>query len=259
MAAGGSICLWEASTGQLQRRFGYRAPNYPQAGLAFAPDNKTLVSRIGENTTLWDVLTGKEVHIRRPWHDRKEIADIAFAAGGKSVAILRHNEVCLREFGTDKDIRTFDGIKGKRLEAVAISSDGQTLVCSDGFGRNDVIHVWNAATGKERHCIEGLQFFESYHIALSPEGRFLATGGNSFQGNPIRLWDLTTGKELRGFVGDRPVAFSADSGTLVCLNGKHITFYETATGKPLRVLEGLSIEYDARQGQPRAFAVSSDG
>jgi WD40 repeat protein len=256
LAAGGSVCLWDASTGRLERRFGDRTTNYSDVDLAFAPDNRTLAVRIGR-TTLWDAITGKQVLTGHPGQHTPG-AQTIFAADGKTFAVVSQNEICVREVGTDKDIRKLEGIKGKRLNAAAFSSDGRTLVCSDGFGQNDVVHVWNVATGKERCRIEGLQFFESYHIALSPEGRFLATGGSPSQGKAIRLWDLGTAKNVGTFQGQLPVRFSPDSATLLCLNGKHLTFYETVTGKPIRVLEDSPVEYDARQGRPQAFAVSND-
>lgn len=78
----GSICTWDAATGQRLGRFGFLTQVGPQ-GLAFSPDGKTLV--VG-NRQLWDVPKGKALPVHPPV-GYVNIQALALAPDGASIAL----------------------------------------------------------------------------------------------------------------------------------------------------------------------------
>src|SRR5207247_73410 len=76
------------------------------------------------------------------------------------------------------------------VASLAFSPDGRTVASGDGYR---IIRLWEAATGKEIHRLEGHIFEQVYALAFSPDGTILASGGGD---RTIRLWEVATGKEV---------------------------------------------------------------
>jgi WD40 repeat protein len=205
----GSVCIWEASTGRFMRQFGYRIPKGLSYHLSFSSDGQKLAVRAGMESNVWDVATGKEIPLRRPWRD-PNIFSIVFAPDGKILA-LEQNTIYLRETATDKDIRTLARKDGGGFSAMLFSPDGKMLLGSAPSSWRHAIYFWDASTGEEIRKIEANEYYtRAPRLALSPDGKVLATGGS-----PIHLWEVATGKEL-GVIKNagEQFTFSPDSKTL---------------------------------------------
>jgi RNA polymerase sigma factor (sigma-70 family) len=196
-----SLRLWEVGTGQeLPRIQGNRNDWY-----AFiSPDGKWLAAYDG-NVVLWEPATGKKLR------SVDKLTDFAFHPDGKKIVgwwpaprefaggAAGGNEkgkVQVRSLADGAEIYSFDGperpplIGGlfvlspdARLVAMAVSKDG-------GFEQN-VLQLWEMATGKLRRTLQG-HGGGLTGCAFSPDGRTVLTASAD---STILVWDLTASSE----------------------------------------------------------------
>ncbi|MBI3862253.1 MAG: PQQ-binding-like beta-propeller repeat protein [Planctomycetia bacterium] len=118
---------------------------------------------------------------------------------------------------------------------VAMTPDGRRLVTA---GRDGTARIWDAATGKELHCLTDLDSING--IAISPNGKVLATAAGLVRSPQmtaqLTLWDLEAGVVQRTNQGTHfrsSVAFSPD-GTRIAAAGMGMAhIWDTATGQEL--------------------------
>lgn len=229
-------------------RFGsdrLRIGGQPQ-GIAFASDGKTLAGSGADGTVrLWDVATGKEVRVLRPfvWTARYPI----FSADGNLLATGSDKGVVLWNAITNKELHRLEsGV----VEAIALAPDGKLLAvgCMDGS-----VWVFDTTAGKTFHQLNGHKH-RAWSLAFSPDGKSLATG--SADGN-LRFWDLATGKQKDVWTLKESnffsIAFLPDSATILAggYDGK-VRFWDTRTKKEVNAIAAL------RGGLTR-LALSGDG
>jgi WD40 repeat protein len=165
-------------------------------------------------------------------------------------------------------------VTGQRTFGLCFSPDGKLLATvhplSHGMAPtalNNVICLWDRATGRQVHVLQGHQF-EAGDCAFSPDGKLLASAGyartrapgHRIPGEPdspdlsdaLHLWDVATGAHLRQIPGDPVVTrpgegklrwvsnlhFTPDGKGLVSAEGNDVILYETATGKVRLRLKG---------------------
>jgi WD40 repeat protein len=145
------------------------------------------------------------------------------------------------------------GPVGGLILAVAYSPDGTRLAAG---GLDQLIHVWDALTGKELFTCRG-HTGSITTVAFSADGKRLVSGDSSGKGLPgggeVRLWDAATGKNLQIWPAPaivRAVAFGPDGRLAAgCADGT-IKRWDSA-GKELPALKHAV--------QIHALAFSPDG
>jgi RNA polymerase sigma factor (sigma-70 family) len=158
----------------------------------------------------------------------------------------------------DRKIRTWDLTTGKLLHSfpgsfefhqIALSPDGTTLAESH---ENDVISLWEVATGKESRRLEWKDC-QPYGFAFSPDGKTLVSGEGDF----IDFWDLEKGthteRRKTAHNSINQLAYSPDGKTLAT-GGRledEIVLWDVKSGKEIRRLKLPGFVYP--------FAFTPDG
>jgi RNA polymerase sigma factor (sigma-70 family) len=189
-------------------------PPIPVSSVAVSPDG-SLIAAGAEGVRLYDARTGALLRaIGGGWEETGPgTRTVAFSPDGRALAgagFLRDKRVGIVDVQTGKRVQSLAGHTEWETDAVAFSPDGK-LLASTGVDRQ--ILVWELATGKLRHRLEG-QPFRSPALAFSPDSATLASGGDK----TIRLWDVATGRLQRSLEGHRDwvcaIAFTPDGKTI---------------------------------------------
>ncbi|MBL8792649.1 MAG: PD40 domain-containing protein [Planctomycetia bacterium] len=238
----GQIVVWEVpekagETAPLPTRRLDGHTNYISRLLS-TPDGKTLISASYDHTL-------------RYW-------DLAAAAKGEDTIVLQTKKAQNKEpvptlthkVELQPAEKTLTGHKDW-VQAVALSTDGNTLVSGDDKG---VVIVWDRPAGTEsrRWQLKGWAFA----IALSPDAKLAAVAEriplifDSGRQAALRLWDVSTGQMVKDFSAQQgtrgehfgAIAWSPD-GKLLAVgqgnesNGK-IYLLDAETGKKVQELAG---------------------
>ena len=91
---------------------------------------------------------------------------------------------------------------------LAFSPDGKLLA---GRGSDQVVRVWEIATGKERFAVDAHED-RVQHISFTDNGKQLMTASPGV-GEKIRFWDIETGKEVRSIDGQAMIVRTSDDGS----------------------------------------------
>ena len=222
-----TVGIFDAATGQQLRTL--KGHDKEIESLVFSPDGRTLAtSGRDELLRLWDVATGKELH-RCKGHE-SWVECLAFSPLGTTVASGSQDyTIRLWDVATGKEVHPFEAHQ-HWIFTVAMSPDGR-LVATGGC---DGLYLWQAATGKLLHRLDGPTWVRS--IAFSADGKTLVVGSNDAM---IRQFDVTTGDQIRQFEGsERGTAFVRllrDSKTLMSIyNSKNVWRWDIASGKLLQ-------------------------
>jgi RNA polymerase sigma factor (sigma-70 family) len=200
LPAGFEVCVRRHTTGKTTV-----LPVLPQddslarwldSGRGVSPNGRWLVlpTRDGR-LRRWDLATDKELP---PLPNSQRIVWGLYWSGDGQLMAARGvaAEPGVIDHEARQDLRLWDVAAGQRLahlevvnaqESVCFSPDGRTLLTTDLEG---VIHLWEVATGQERHRLAGHLPGEIGALAMSADGRTLASGGYDSQ---VLVWDLTGG------------------------------------------------------------------
>jgi RNA polymerase sigma factor (sigma-70 family) len=243
---------------------------------AFAPDSKTIVATSQSGLHFWDVVKGSEIrrltsgfggYVAAFSPDGKAVATtirgrlcLVDPSSGKvrakfageqnpdTIVAFSPDGKLLASWGNTPTIRLWDVAteqqcsplvaKASPVSHAVFSPDSRMLAA---VGWNDkAIRLWDLASGKELPPLEGHRD-SVLAVAFAPDGKTLASTGND---NTLRFWDMTTRKELRrikDYRGCMPLAFAPDGKTVATgsyESGTGIMFWDAATGKLLRKMEG---------------------
>jgi WD40 repeat protein len=227
--------------------------------LAFSPDGTRLATGGSHDKSikLWDVVSGKELHIiqgpRREVNIAEQINTLAFSPDGKLLASGSHDgAVKVWDVASGKELRTLRGKKDSgtpnMVWSVAFSPDGTRLASNEGR----TVKLWEVASGKELGTLQRHKD-QVVSVAFSPDGTRLASGSND---RTVMVWDVASAKALRTLRGHRGestrVAFSSDGTRLASSSNDHtVKVWDVASGQELRTLRHESLV--------GALAFSSDG
>ena len=169
----GTIQLWNASTGKLQKTLTEHTQEI--TSLAFSPGSKVLASGSWDGTVrLWNTGTGK----LQKTISQAGRASVAFSPDGKVLASGGWPEIQLLNAQNGQLKQSIDGA----VESLAYSRDGKTLA-SGGWRR---IQLWNASTGELQRSLTGPGEW-THWLAFDPNGNTLVSRDG---GETIFIWDM---------------------------------------------------------------------
>ncbi len=234
-----ALAVQEVATGKELRQIKLRVQDSkaPMSayGMALSPDNKLLAFSFGDGHPefgnnpplgtlgIWEVATGKEVYLRTGKSVPAGQGSLVFSPDGRVLAFQSalggSDGAGLWGVASGQPLYQLAGVGRHAVgRALAFSPDGRLLVTSgrrSGDENDNVLSLWEVASGKERGVLGGLPM--AIHVAaFSPDGRTLALGGYH---SVIRLYDVATCREraiLQGHTGSvYCLAFSRDGRYLV--------------------------------------------
>ncbi len=203
--------LWDVPSGQIVRVFTGQINKIEN--VAFSPDGRNIVTAgIGE-ARVWDVATGKTIHILSV-DGNFLFFRVAYSPDGKYIlTAIADGTARLWDATTEEQVQVFN--HPDAVDGVAFSPDGKTIATSSGDHK---ARLWDIATGQI------IREFVGHHAdfndtRFSPDGQLLLTGSLD---HTARLWDVATGKTLRVFGGIttavQAALFSPDGKFVVTTN-----------------------------------------
>jgi WD40 repeat protein len=237
--------------------------------VVFSPDGKLLAAATGpagENITLWDTATGREV---RQIPGTATLMRLAFSPDGKRLAASTNSNRCrVVEGNTGKELFPLSGSHG------AFAAEGSVIVTGETAGLAARVRTWDAGNGTAR-----LAGFPSLvrELAIAGDGRTLAVMDQADR-DVVQVADLTKGTAIRSIRLDRDglpwLALTADGKTLAVADGNGVRLWNMADGKRLRAWNYRAtsravfspdgqrlawVGFDEKGGPARLWVVERDG
>lgn len=187
--------------------------------LVFSPDGSELAATFQFlHPMVWDTATWRILRRLpglRMMAYSPDSAMMATAEGRDGLRLWRKNE-----FGDSIPFRTLAG-KGGVIRYVAFSPDGKTLASTH---ENNVIKIWDVATGQHQHTLHGHTTAVLRNI-FSSDGKILITASRD---GTVRLWNTTTWEEIKSL----PVPEGAGqvSGLALSPDGKTLATVHRSIG-----------------------------
>ena len=240
---GGSVKLWEVTTGRELRTFGSQQNGELDDAqpLAFSPDSRYLaVGGSDAVIRVWDVLTGRQVRELPPRSDEttaSPIRYIAFKPDGRTL-ISVSDTVSVRDITTGFELNSFKLSLRKRLKAgapvmgagiFALSLDGTHLLTTDtapgeGIKRQGVAQVNDPARWGEA------EFVAEVRVEL------MKTSSRVAAASTVRRVMLP-GVESHAEVSMRAAAFNLDGAALLAgIDGGKLKLWNVTAGTAPAIL-----------------------
>lgn len=185
-SSGGTIRLWDAANGVLQKRFATSIETISL--LQFSADSQTLFAGNGKDALrAWSAPSGEERALFN--EETSPGVALAFSSDGKRIAFRADGgKVVVWDVTANKSIAII--APPRAVNAVAFSPDGKTLI---GVLALNLLVAWNEK-GEIFQAFETGQEMLSVAIAsvaLAPDGKAIAMANKT---GVIKLWDMASGK-----------------------------------------------------------------
>jgi WD40 repeat protein len=235
--------LWDLAGGKTLREFEGAEQGCQQ--LAYSADGKTLACLTQMATLVfWNATTGKRLPMKIVL-DGKNTQCFALAPTGNMAAIAARGgqdnagHIVLWDLTKNRQVTILQGHPWA-IDSLSFSGDGKQLTsASISVQLNNqvlpgTVILWDVAKGSKIREIS----HDSSYVKLSPDGSLAAWAPK--QGKKIFVADVRKRREQVAIPGDHhSFLFAPDNKTLVTgAQGGSIIFWDTASGKELRRLEG---------------------
>jgi RNA polymerase sigma factor (sigma-70 family) len=242
LGGGREIRLWSVATGKEPRLI---ATTETVKSLVLGNDQTLAWGDERGTVHLMDLKTGRE--LRQMGRHRYGVSDLCLGGDGKTLASIGEgldHALHLWHVSTGKRLSPPPDTHQGRIESVAFSRDGKTLVSTSG---DATLRFWDPATGRSERLLRGT-FGQMTHAAtFSPDGKTLAVAADG--GGAVCLLDAASGREVQRVKNPASgwftsVAFSPDGKTLLIggnrFNGTWQGFYlwDARTARELRQFKG---------------------
>jgi len=156
----------------------------------WSPDERNLATSGGETVAVWDMATGKVIHLLNG-HAGGAFG-VAWSPDGKRLASGdAQGTVTIWETGTGRRLLDLKGHSGVIL-ALAWKPDGHCLASGSG---DKTIKIWDAGTWKNIQTLCGHTGTVA-GLAWSPNGHHLFSTQDSYPWGLAWVWDAATGQQL---------------------------------------------------------------
>jgi RNA polymerase sigma factor (sigma-70 family) len=201
------LTVWDSTTGKEVRSAKWEVETMGQkhgtrgiVAIAVSPDGRTFVARSPSGMSLRDTASLREI---RGWPCPPMRGRLWFLPDGRTLMVGGDSvggdgqRVRFYDVTTGHESRRYDG-HDARLNAVAVTPDGQTIITSSEGGEAPM-RAWAVADGRELRTFGDRLFGGSSAIAVSPDGRTVAASA----GLGVGLWDLATSNQVTAVGFDR--------------------------------------------------------
>ena len=254
-----SICLWDANSGKLLRRFDRLEADV--LALSFDSSGRFLsTSILGKGVTLRSISEGAPVANFQTDFSRAQSFDPknpVYAIG--THATVKAWDITRKQFRWSTLLPSKGGHDEAKVTVVAYSPEGDRILAV--LDQHQAF-ILSSSNGKILQKFDEPSAAGLYVAAFSPDGRSIALGDH---GKTVFLWQLSsnTVSKLSGHTADvRAVAFSPDSALLVSGAGDG-TFkvWGVSTGNLLDsvVAHDAAISWDGVQFSPSGDQILSSG
>ncbi|SBT05819.1 WD-40 repeat protein [Candidatus Accumulibacter aalborgensis] len=215
----------------------------------FSADGRTALTASDDSTArLWDLLSGRELHILRG-HEG-QVSSAHFSADGKAALTAGDDSTArLWDVSSGRELHVLRGHEGP-LWSARFSPDGQTVLTASD---DHTARLWEVASGRELRVLRGHRG-PVRDAQFSADGRTMLTASDD---TTARLWDVSSGRELRVFRGHQgslwSATLSADGKMAVTASyDQTARLWDVVSGRARQVLRG-------HEDSVRSAEFSADG
>jgi WD40 repeat protein len=209
--------------------------NLNDRNAVFSSDNRFVLSFGGEACRLWDVATGKELHIYDGHEEKNHVA--CFGTNNKFVLSASCSSICIWDLFSGKINNKYyiQNTDCENQNAVKFNHDGSLLAF---IGIDNNVSIVNSLTGDTIKILKGHNE-KINNIFFSKDAKYLLSNSND---RTTRIWDINTGnfKQLKTDLNYIENAeFSPDTKKVVtCYNEHTAVVWDLESGEIINQLYG---------------------
>jgi WD40 repeat protein len=214
----------------------------------FSADGKRLMGNEGNLIRVWEVETGKEIHV----HPGLGYGPTAVAVNpdGRRLATATWSDpIRIWDVETSKQVQLLPLAENDRyVQGLSFSADGKILMAGTNSGH---VFLWDVASAKSLRTVQlndpgkaNPNFANFQRMHLGSDGRRLTTlertWGPMGQWDQLSTWDLDTGKIIKqlSLPTNQELEWSSDGKTAAFLGPDGLTVMDLGTGHSLAHLAG---------------------